>query len=173
MITVTLGTIPFQFDRAIAWLDLLLERQIITEPVFLQYGTSDISALAQNPLVTALPVVQSEYLKQQVDASRLVISHAGQGSTRMLVEREARFIIVPRLAEYKEHIDNHQLMFAQGMANLGVNCCITLDEVVEAILKPPLPCPTNIFDGPKLVAHLQRSYPSTQEAMRRLLVGSH
>ncbi len=172
MITVTLGTIPFQFDRAIAWLDLLLERQIITEPVFLQYGTSDISALAQHPLVTALPVVQSEYLKQQVDASRLVISHAGQGSTRMLVERRASFIIVPRLAEHKEHIDNHQLMFAQGMANLGVHCCITLDEVVEAILKPPLPCPVDIFDGPKLVAHLQRCYPSTQEAMRRLLVGS-
>ncbi len=171
MITVTLGTIPFQFDRAIAWLGILLEREIITEPVFLQYGNSDISAIAQHPLVTALPVVQSDYLKAQVDASRLVISHAGQGSTRMLVEHGASFIIVPRLALHREHIDNHQLMFARGMSNLGIRHCTTLDEVVEAVLKPPAPCSVDLFNGPKLAEYLCRSYPPLPAKSQRRLVG--
>jgi UDP-N-acetylglucosamine transferase subunit ALG13 len=171
MITVTLGTIPFQFDRAITWLGILLEREIITEPIFLQYGSSDISAIAQHPLVTALPVVQSDYLKAQVDASRLVISHAGQGSTRMLVEHGASFIIVPRLALHREHIDNHQLMFARGMSNLGIRCCTTLDQVVEAVLKPPVPCSVDLFNGPKLAEYLRRSYPALPAKRQRSLVG--
>ncbi|NJM57646.1 MAG: glycosyl transferase [Synechococcales cyanobacterium RU_4_20] len=170
MITVTLGTIPFQFDRAITWLGILLDRQIITEPVFLQYGSSDISAIAQHPLVTALPVVQSEYLKAQVDASRLVIAHAGQGSTRMLVERSASFIILPRLALHREHIDNHQLMFARGMSNFGIRCCITLDEVVEAVLQPPAPCAVDLFDGPKLAEYLRRCYTPSRIQVQRLLL---
>ncbi len=172
MLTVTLGTIPFQFNRSIAWLKMLLDREIITEPVFLQYGTTEIAAIAQHPLITALPVVQSDYLQRQIDQSRLVISHAGQGSTRMLVQRGASFVIVPRLAKYKEHIDNHQLLFAQGMAELGISCCGSLEELAQAVLSPPAPCNPDIFEGPKLVEHLMQRYPSRILAPQRELVQS-
>lgn len=83
MIFITLGTISFPFDRAIFWLKILLERQAIIEPVFLQYGCSDIAILGENPLVKAESMITSEKLLKLADSARLVIAHAGQGSTRL------------------------------------------------------------------------------------------
>jgi UDP-N-acetylglucosamine transferase subunit ALG13 len=98
VITVTLGTIPFSFNRVINWLDILLDCQVISEPIFIQHGVTDISAIAVHPLVTAVPLLDSASLMKIAKDSRLVISHAGQGSTRAFVEKGASLILLPRLA---------------------------------------------------------------------------
>ncbi len=161
MITVTLGTIPYPFERAISWLKDLLDRGIIDEPVFLQYGTSNIGSLINHPLVTAEAVVPQGKLKEMVNRSRLVISHAGQGSTRLLAAAQARFVLLPRLAQHDEHVDDHQLMFARSVQNKGVHNCLTLAGLEQAVLTPPPLCPKNLFEGPKLSAHLLQRYPVT------------
>lgn len=160
MITVTLGTIPYPFERAILWLQVLLERQVISEPVFLQSGATNISAIVDHPLITSARVVESKKLIEVVNKSRLVISHAGQGSTRMLAAQRASFILIPRLAKYREHVDNHQLFFARSMKPLGIRYCLELEELENAILKPP-PCfQGQLFHDARLVEHLQKIYPS-------------
>ena len=120
MITVTLGTIPFSFDRAIGWLDNLLDTGVICESVFVQHGTTDVSALLNYPFVKTTPIVETSLLMKQVQESRLIISHAGQGLTRGLAAQGACFILLPRLAYYKEHVDDHQLWFARGVEKLGI-----------------------------------------------------
>lgn len=158
MITVTLGTIPYSFERAIAWLDTLLDRHIITEPVFVQHGITDILPIATHPLVLTESIVNSTKLIGLVKQSRLVISHAGQGSTRMLAAQGASFVLLPRLAQRNEHIDDHQLLFAQNVQPYGVRYCLNLEEVEHAILHPPPPFQGQLFDGPKLSEYLKDKY---------------
>lgn len=161
MITVTLGTIPYRFNRSIIWLKALLDSGVIDEPVFIQYGNSDISALINHPLVTAESVVPQAKLKAIIARSRLVISHAGQGSTRLLAAAQTHFVLLPRLAKHDEHVDDHQLMFARSVASRGVHHCVTFEALEQAVLNPPELCPPNLFDGPKLTAHLLKRYPQT------------
>lgn len=160
MITVTLGTASFQFDRAISWLSSLLERGVISEPVFVQYGVSDVSELMKYSLVTAESVLEPKPLFALLDASRLVISHAGQGSTRMLAARGARFVLLPRLKRYAEHVDDHQLWFVESVKELGVQHCLSLKELEQAILQPPPRFPKQLFNEPKLANHLLAVYPA-------------
>ncbi|MBE9215125.1 glycosyl transferase [Plectonema cf. radiosum LEGE 06105] len=159
MITVTLGTIPFSFDRAIAWLDSLLDSGVISESVFVQHGTTDVSALAKYIHVKTIPIVETNLLMKTIEESRLIISHAGQGLTRGLAAQGASFILVPRLARYKEHIDDHQLWFAQGVEKLGIPYCTTLNNLEQAIKCPPPSFKGQIFDQPKLAEHLMQIYP--------------
>ncbi|MBO3458285.1 glycosyl transferase [Aetokthonos hydrillicola Thurmond2011] len=159
MITVTLGTIPFPFDRAINWLSVLLEVGIISENVFVQHGITDVSSLAKYSLVTTTPIVETSTLMKQIENSNLVISHAGQGLTKILASQGACFILLPRLSRYKEHIDDHQLFFAKEVEKLGIPYCLSLENLQEAILHPPPPFQRRLFEEPKLVNHLLKVYP--------------
>lgn len=159
MITMTLGTASFQFNRAISWLSILLEHGIISEPVFVQYGISDVSPLIKYPLVTAQSVLESKPLLELFDASRLIISHAGQGSTRLLAARGERFVLLPRLKSYAEHVDDHQLWFVQAVQQLGVHYCLSLEELKQAILQPPPRFQKQLFNEPKLANHLLAVHP--------------
>jgi len=161
MIVVTLGTIPYPFNRALLWIDKLLKEGLITEPIFIQYGMSDISILASHADITAASTVTSEELLALVDKARLVISHAGQGSTQMLAARGASFILLPRLKRYREHIDDHQLGFAKSVESFGVRYCLSLVELHESLLNPPPPSPRQLFEGPKLSKYLLEHYPAT------------
>ncbi len=159
MITVTLGTIPFSFDRVIDWLECLLSTGVISESVFVQHGTTDVSALAKYPFVTTAPIVETSLLMKTIQESRLIISHAGQGLTRGLAAQGACFILVPRLSCYKEHIDDHQLWFARGVEKLGITYCTSLDNLERAVKFPPPSFKGQIFDEPKLAEHLMQIYP--------------
>ena len=159
MITVTLGTIVYPFQRALDWLDVLIGQEVITEPVFLQYGSTDVCRLASYPMVTAASFVDLADLQAQISSSRLVISHAGQGSTRMLADMEATFTLVPRLSRYGEHVDDHQLLFAQSVETVGVSHCLTLDSLRYFIVHPPQKVQRQLFNAPHLAEHLLHAYP--------------
>jgi len=165
LITVTLGTIPFAFNRVISWLDILLDSQIITEPIFIQHGVTEISAIAKHPLVTAVPLLDTATLMQTAKDSRLVISHAGQGSTRAFIEQGASLILLPRLARYDEHIDNHQLSFAESIRSLGIYVCLDLYQFKQGILHAPPYIKKQLFHGPNLGEYLSKIYPA--ESIKR------
>lgn len=158
MITVTLGTIPFPFARAIHWVDHLIKRDILSEDVFVQHGVSDISQLTAYPQVTTVPVVPPAQLDQKLTSSRLVISHAGQGSTRKLSAMNVSFVLLPRLAVYGEHIDDHQFAFAHSISDMGVTYCSSLESLEQAVLTPPKPLNKPLLNGPSLADHLIESY---------------
>lgn len=162
MITVTLGTIAYPFDRVITWLDRLLSCGIITEPVFLQHGVTNIAAIADHPLLRAKPLVPSGKLAEIVSASRITIAHAGQGSTRRFALQGTRLILLPRLACYGEHVDDHQLYFARGVAHFGVPFCQTLESFQQTLLHPPPRIQMQLFTEPKLADHLLKTYPASR-----------
>ena len=161
MITVTLGTIPYPFDRAVHWIKTCLENGVIREPVFIQHGVTNVDLLLDNQLVTAVSLLKSDSLAKIIRNSRLVISHAGQGSTRKLACSDRSFTILPRQAIYGEHIDNHQLDFAKDIMTFGYDVHVTMDiqDLEAALISPPPPIHRDLFDGPKLSDFLVHKYP--------------
>jgi UDP-N-acetylglucosamine transferase subunit ALG13 len=157
MILITIGTIVYPFDRSITWLQTLIEQKIINEPVLLQHGDTSIEGLDQT-LVHATPWLNRDEMNGAVREASLVISHAGQGSTRMLADMGARFVLLPRLKCYGEHVDDHQLYFARSVENLGVPHCTELPQLKAYILNPPPPLSGKLFDAPLLVDHLTQQY---------------
>jgi UDP-N-acetylglucosamine transferase subunit ALG13 len=158
MILVTLGTIPYPFDRAIEWLDSLLKNKIINDPVFVQYGASNIDILQGNTQVTLRSLVDAPEFIELIDQASLVISHAGQGSTRLLASKSAKFILLPRLKKYGEHVDDHQYLFCQAVGSFGIKYCLSLEDLEQAVIDPPLQLYDDLFAGPKLTDHLQKTY---------------
>lgn len=157
MIVYTLGTIIFPFDRAINWLQILLEEEIIVEPVLLQHGSTSAAKLT-HPLLTSVVSLTRNEMYEAVKQASLVISHAGQGSTRMLTEMGACFILLPRLKRYKEHVDDHQLLFARAVEKYGVQHCTELDQLIYYVKYRPYPFEGELFNAPSLTEHLIARY---------------
>ena len=159
MIVVTLGTIIFPFERAVDWLALLLEREIIIEPVLLQHGATPVGKLS-HPLLTTVPSLSKTEMQESVRQASLVIAHAGQGSTRMLAKMGASFVLLPRLKRYGEHIDDHQLLFARAIAKFGINHCTKFTPLVDCIQHPPQPIAGELFNEPSLGKYFREFYQS-------------
>ena len=161
MIVYTFGTIFFPFDRAVNWLQELLEQQIIIEPVLLQHGATSAAKLS-HPLLTSVVSLTSTEMQQSVRQASLVISHAGQGSARMLADMGACFILLPRLKRYGEHIDDHQLLFARTVEKYGVNYCTEFEQLIKHVRQRPLPFQGRLLNGPLLTEHLITRYSNLQ-----------
>jgi UDP-N-acetylglucosamine transferase subunit ALG13 len=163
MIFITFGTIPYPFDRFVDWVKIMLEESVITEKIFIQHGISNISAIEKHYLVKASPILSLSEMDRMIDRSRLIISHAGQGTTRKLAATNKSFGIVPRLFKYGEHVDDHQLQFAQSVYREFKICyCDSIDDFKELIINSPQPIHNNLFTGPKLAQHLLMTFPSNK-----------
>ncbi|MGL5832481.1 MAG: hypothetical protein ACRC1Z_04515 [Waterburya sp.] len=71
MIVFTLGTIIFPFDRAVTWLDLLLEKEIIIEPVLFQHGATSVTRL-KHPLLTSVTSLTKTEMQECIKKASLV-----------------------------------------------------------------------------------------------------
>uniref|UniRef100_B8HQ78 Glycosyltransferase 28 domain protein n=1 Tax=Cyanothece sp. (strain PCC 7425 / ATCC 29141) TaxID=395961 RepID=B8HQ78_CYAP4 len=160
MIIVTLGTQFFPFNRAVDWLQTLLEEGLIRESVLLQHGQTSVSRL-DHPLVHKVSSLKPEEMHKAVQQSSLVISHAGQGSARMLARLGAQFVLLPRLKQFGEHVDDHQLWFAQAIARLGVCYCTEYADLVDWVRQPPPPFQGELFPSPSLAEYLAGRFSST------------
>jgi UDP-N-acetylglucosamine transferase subunit ALG13 len=161
MIVYTLGTIFFPFDRAVNWLQILLEKEIIVEPVLLQHGATATAKL-NHPLLTSVPSLSRNEIYSAVKQSSLVISHAGQGSTRMLAEMGACFVLLPRLRRYGEHVDDHQLLFARAVEKFDIRYCTELDQLIKYVKERPSPFRGELFKAPSLTEYLIARYRSLE-----------
>lgn len=157
MIIFTVGTIFFPFDRAADWLQVLLQEEIIIEPVLFQHGATSVTQLS-HPLLTNVSSLTTDEMHAAVKQASLVVSHAGQGSTRMLAGMGACFVLIPRLKRYGEHVDDHQLLFANAVERFGVRYCTELEQLIQYIKQPPSPLGNKLFDGPLLAEHLITRY---------------
>lgn len=161
MIIFTLGTIFFPFDRSVNWLQELLDQEVIAEPVLLQHGATSTAKL-RHPLITSVVSLTDTEMHEAVKQASLVISHAGQGSTRMLAEMEARFVLLPRLKRYGEHVDDHQLLFARAVERFGVRHCTKFEQLTKLINEPPSPFQGKLFNAPLLAEYLTKRYKTLE-----------
>lgn len=128
MIFVTLGSQKFQFDRLLQKLDDMVENNIITEKIIAQIGAS--TYLPQH--YEYVRFMDREQFAETMDQCDIVITHGGTGVIISAVKKGKKVIAIPRLAKYKEHVDDHQLQLLHQFDDLELICaCYEVDDLED------------------------------------------
>ncbi|WP_270275995.1 PssE/Cps14G family polysaccharide biosynthesis glycosyltransferase [Enterococcus casseliflavus] len=119
MIFISLGSQKFQFNRLLKIVDKLIEENIIKDKVFAQIGVSDYVPLNYE----YCKFLDADEFNSLLYRSEYIITHAGTGAIVNSLKKGKKVIVVPRLSECSEHVDNHQQEIAKVFeeSNLVMN----------------------------------------------------
>ncbi len=129
MILVTLGTHEQPFERA---LDLVSELEREHEDVVVQHGATPPRTSSER--VTWVAYLDWHELTATMQSAEAVVTHAGVGSTVTAMRAGKKPIMIPRLARFGEHVDDHQVQLADRFAERDAALVCRLDSnVVELV----------------------------------------
>lgn len=112
VILVTIGTTAFQFNRLFETIDEILLEQKEKYTLIVQNGKSTYK-WKYKYIANYIYLPQNKLIEIVKKADK-VISHAGFGTLHLLATYfKSMPLVIPRLAYYKEHVDNHQLYFSK------------------------------------------------------------
>lgn len=133
MIFVTVGTSNFSFERLLKIIDeLCLEGSLDADSIFAQVGDTEYRPTNYR----YINFLTSEEHKNRILESDIIITHAGTGSIISSLKLRKKIIAFPRMAQYSEHIDNHQLELVKAFATHGhILYATNKKEILEAIKK--------------------------------------
>ena len=131
MILVMLGTQNNSFHRLLEEIDDLINKGIITDEVVVQAGHTKYKS--KNMKIFSL--TSQEELEELIEKADLVITHGGVGSIISSLKKGKKVIAVPRLHEYKEHVNNHQKEIVETFDKkgyiIGIQDVKQLNEAIE------------------------------------------
>lgn len=132
MIFVTVGTHEQPFNRLIQKVDELKGDGVFSDEVIMQTGFSDYHP--RN--CKYKDFISHDDMQRYVDGARVVITHGGPSSFIMPLQVHKIPIVVPRLKEFDEHVNDHQLDFARQVANRKKNILVVedIDKLADVIV---------------------------------------
>lgn len=110
MILVSLGTQKFQMNRLIEAVDKIAPQ--IQEKIFIQTGCS--THIPKN--CDYKDFVDAGEFRKMVGECSVLIAHAGVGTIMTGIKAGKPVIVVPRLQQFHEHVDDHQQQIAEAFA---------------------------------------------------------
>lgn len=110
-----LGTQNNSFHRLLEEVDRLIEIGRINEDVIVQAGYTKYES-DNMKIIDFVSDDEIEKIEQQAD---LIITHGGVGSIIGSIEKGKKVIAVPRLKQYGEHVNDHQLDIVESFDKLG------------------------------------------------------
>lgn len=132
MILVLLGTQDNSFHRLLEKIQELINKKIIKEKVIVQAGRTKF----ESKDMEIFSLVPQDKLKEMMEKSDLVITHGGVGSIVMALKMGKKVIAVPRLSEFGEHVNDHQIQIVDSFNKQGFLIGVTeLDDLEEALEK--------------------------------------
>lgn len=133
-IFATTGSRSFPFDRLVRALDEADLASALPNgaEVFVQTGSSRY--VPKN--VEWAAFLSREEFGRRMDAADLVITHGGTGAIIGAVSRGKRVVAVPRLADYGEAVDDHQVELVQQFEQMGIiKACLDLNRLADDVIK--------------------------------------
>lgn len=115
MIFVCVGSRDYQFNRLLKALDELAAAGKITDEIVAQTGPSEY----EPKHYTWFRYLDQDVFKDYQQKADLIISHGGTGALVGALKLGKQVIAVPRLAQYGEHIDDHQTQVCGALAGEG------------------------------------------------------
>ena len=131
MILVMLGTQNNSFHRLLEEIDKLIDIGKIQEEVIVQAGYTKYESKNMK-IIDFLPSEELEKLEQQANC---IITHGGVGSIIGSIEKGKKVIAVPRLKQYGEHVNDHQLDIVESFDASGYIIGITDVSQLENALQ--------------------------------------
>lgn len=109
MIFVTVGTHEQPFNRLIEEVDRLVETGVITDEVFIQTGYSTYKP----KFCKWSSLISFDKMNELMQTSDIIITHGGPATFMSAIANGKKPIVVPRQEKYDEHVNDHQVDFAQ------------------------------------------------------------
>ncbi len=132
MILVLLGTQNNSFHRLLEEIEKNIKQGTIKEDVVVQAGYTKFESKNMK-IFDLIPREQLEQLQAQAD---LIITHGGVGSIITSIRKEKKVIAVPRIHEYGEHVNNHQIQIVENFNEqqyiIGIE---KVEDLQQAIIK--------------------------------------
>lgn len=116
---VSVGTQKFPFDRLMKAVDGLTEHGFSAEDIFVQKGNSTYTPKH----FPSAPFISKEEFAKRIRECDLLITHGGVSAIVSALQCGKKVIVVPRLAAYGEHVDDHQLQIARTFSEQGLVLC--------------------------------------------------
>ena len=126
MILITVGTQKIKFDRLYDYIKDLKDEEIIV-----QSGANKWNNLPSNFKI--YDYIPYDIMKKYLNKADIIITHGGPSNIIAGIKKNKKVIVVPRLKKYKEHINDHQLIFSKFMSKK--NYCFvatTKEEFISA-----------------------------------------
>ncbi len=134
MIYVATGTQKFQFDRLLKTLDKLIANGTIKEDVIAQIGHSDY----QPQHYAFKDFFSKDEFNNNIEKCNLLITHSGVATIITGLKYNKPVIVVPRLAKFGEHVDDHQVQIAESFSSQNfVMMCGENDDLAELVEQAP------------------------------------
>lgn len=132
MILVLLGTQDNSFHRLLEKIQELINKKAIKEKVIVQAGRTKF----ESKDMEIFSLVPQDKLKELMEEADLVITHGGVGSIVMALKMGKKTIAVPRLSEFGEHVNDHQIQIVDSFNKQGFLIGVTeLSNLEEALEK--------------------------------------
>ena len=109
MIFVTVGTHEQPFNRLIKEVDRLVETGVIKDDVFIQTGYSTY----EPQFCKWSSLISFDKMNELMETSDIIITHGGPATFMSAIANGKKPIVVPRQEKYDEHVNDHQVDFAQ------------------------------------------------------------
>lgn len=135
MIFVTVGTHEQPFNRLIEEVDCLKKENIITEDVFIQTGFSTY----EPQYCEWKNIISYDEMESYMKEATIVITHGGPATFMSAITHGKKPIVVPRQEKFGEHVNDHQLEFAQQVSE-RFESIVVVDKIddLQEILKTDL-----------------------------------
>lgn len=129
---VPLGTQRFPFGRLVSAFNEMIVRGVYQcNEVVMQSSVYDVQ-----PLFSHYGLISNEQFNAYINKAEVVVTHSGVNSIITCMELMKPLVIVPRLFQYGEHVDNHQLEIAELLETkygvIVVRDMSLLKEAIEA-----------------------------------------
>ncbi|WP_186316971.1 PssE/Cps14G family polysaccharide biosynthesis glycosyltransferase [Priestia megaterium] len=132
-VLVTIGSmVEKKFTRLFNIIDELCEQGVLDgNKVTAQVGFDNY----QTKNFNTFDMMADEDFKKLINESDLIITHAGTGTVMSCLKQKKKVIIFPRMAEFDEHYDDHQLELCDLFKkDEYVLCATNKEELIKCIV---------------------------------------
>ena len=133
MILVLLGTQKNSFVRLLDEIEKCIDSKVITEEVVVQAGYTVFNSVKMK----ILDFISQDELNSLLAQANIIITHGGVGSILNGIKLEKKVIAIPRLAQYKEHVNDHQIQIVEKFNKqgyiIGINNISNLAQAIKDI----------------------------------------
>jgi UDP-N-acetylglucosamine--N-acetylmuramyl-(pentapeptide) pyrophosphoryl-undecaprenol N-acetylglucosamine transferase len=131
LILLSLGTHQQPFPRAFDLVELLA---VHGEEIVIQHGST--APRLEMPNTVWLEYMPYEEVVDVMAKADSVICHAGVGTIMTALKAGHTPVVIPRLAQHGEHVDDHQLDIATRFAERDLVRCVTSETDLVPLLTP-------------------------------------
>jgi UDP-N-acetylglucosamine transferase subunit ALG13 len=118
MIFISLGTISQPFPRMINLALFLEENLPKNQKIVVQHGHSSIFIHSQR--IVTVPFLPFSKVQDYMSKSSFIICHGGPATIFQALSHHKVPYVLPRLSQFNEHVNDHQLYFCTFMQKKGL-----------------------------------------------------